>query len=263
MSRTNWFNVIPLEIFDMIVKDHFITVFFDRKCILDFDPFQVFLKVSVIDTFFRERFLFLLQEAFEASEWKKEGYLMIENDMGKFEDIYVNFWTVFIRWVKFQNNYVEFSMIGPNKYFTRDINIFFKEVEDRIYSNIENIMQRIKKCKFASGNKEVCNLRGGWYANIRNTMYRIMVGRFSGGIDDVCNSRGGCFYEFKMCLWSLEYIYDDENETCLYFKEFHRLLKEANSYQQISKLIDLIDETLNSYGDYRFNVRKEIKKKIF
>ncbi|CAG8683457.1 19233_t:CDS:2 [Dentiscutata erythropus] len=194
MSRTNWFNVIPLEIFDMT-------------------------------------FLFLLQEAFEASEWKKEGYLMIENDMGKFEEVYVNFWTVFVRWVKYQNNYVEFAIIGPNKYFTRDINIFFKEVEDRIYSNIKDIMQRIKKCKFASRNKEVCNLRGV----------------------------GGCFYEFKMCLWSLEYIYDEENETCLYFKEFHRLLKEANSCEQISKLIDLIDETLNSYGDYRFN--EEIKKK--
>ncbi|CAG8727285.1 hypothetical protein C2G38_1152658 [Gigaspora rosea] len=257
MSQINWFNVIPLEIFDMIVKDHIVTVFFDRKSILDFDPFKVFLKVSSIDTFFRERFLFLLQEAFETSEWKKEGYLMIENDEGQFEDIDVNFWSVFTRWVKYQNCYVEFSVIGPNKYFTRDINIFFKEVESRMYANIKDIMHRIKKCKFASGNKDVCNLRGGWYANIRDVMYRIMRNRFTSGIYDDCNSRGGCFYEFKMCLWDLEYIYDDESETCSYFKEFHRLLKEANSCEQISKLIDLIDETLNSYSDYRFNVRKK------
>ncbi|RIB26941.1 hypothetical protein C2G38_2161890 [Gigaspora rosea] len=182
---------------------------------------------------------------------------MIENDEGQLEDIDVNFWSVFTRWVKYQNCYFEFSFIGSNKYFTRDINSFFKRVESQIYANIKDIMHRIKKCKFASGNKDVCKLRGGWYANIRDVMYRIMGKRFTSRIYDDCNSRGDCFYEFEMCFWDLEYIYNDESETSSYFEEFHRLLKEANSCKQISKLIDLIDETLNSYSDYRFNVRKK------
>ncbi|CAG8510464.1 35972_t:CDS:1 [Racocetra persica] len=244
----------------MILKDHFVNVFFNRKSILDFDPYKVFLKVSSIDTFFRERFLFFLQKAFEASEWKKEGYLVILNEDDQEEDVDMNFWTVFLRWVKYQGDYVKFAEIGPNKYFTRDIHIFFLEVRDRMYTNISDNMNMIKKCKLSGGNK-VCNLKGGWYENIRDTMYRmikrISTGGTTGGMDGSCDLRGGCFYEFKMCLWDLEGIYEDESDTCTYFKELHRLLDEMNSCEQIIKMID---ETLNSYSYYRFNVRwKEMK----
>ncbi|CAG8559260.1 24413_t:CDS:1 [Cetraspora pellucida] len=245
----------------MILKDHFVTVFFNHKSILDFDPYKVFLNITSIDTLFRERFLFFLQKAFEASSWKKEGYLVILNDDGQEEEVDMKFWTVFLRWIKYQDNYVKFADIGPNKYFTRDIHVFFLEVKSRMYTNIRDIMHMIKKCKLSGGN-ELCNLRGGWYENIRDTMYR-MIKRMStgtiGGMDDCCNLRGGCFYEFKMCLWSLEGIYEDENETCAYFKELHRLLDEMNSSEQVIKLID---ETLNSYSYYRFNVERKETKKI-
>ncbi|CAG8554294.1 20993_t:CDS:2, partial [Gigaspora rosea] len=85
------------------MKGHFVTVFFDRK--------SIWIKVILLQYFSIARIFILIQEAFEASKWKKEGYLMIENDEGQFEDIDVNFWTVFIRWVKYQNDYVEFAVI--------------------------------------------------------------------------------------------------------------------------------------------------------
>ncbi|CAG8823477.1 34597_t:CDS:2, partial [Gigaspora margarita] len=118
-----------------------------------------------------------------------------------------------------------------DKFVARLIDPFFCDTQERMYSVIRGRFKKVKECDCA------CII--------------LDAGK--------CDSReGGCFFDLMLCVYHLAELYEKNEESRKYFKEFGDLVKNYNELDWESsnlheQIIEKIDETLASFKNKRFN----------